>query len=238
MHDTYRDRVRALARAFREAHWPLTPQRMARGIGYTLAYTDLGGPDGMLDPVGKRVLIAAGQSPRRQRFTLAHEVIHHLIQHDDELLSDLHDAFEGPAFEEALEALCNLGAAEMLLPSRAVVEAVAQHGYRPRLIPELAERYGVSEEVAAIALAEHGPGPALALIAGGRPLRVLFSARGKGMRARLPKARGIAADHPLTVARETGLPFRGKAPLPGGRTPLYLWAQPLHGKVYALYWVA
>ena len=37
---------------------------------------------------------------------------------------------------------------------------------------------------------------------------------------------------------QTGLPFRGKAPLPGGRTPLYLWAQPRSGKVYALYWVA
>lgn len=229
-----RRRVLEAAEKFRRAHAPLTPERMAKAIGVDIELTRLSG-DGMLDPSGKRVLISRDQPPRRQRFTLAHEVVHFLIRSDDELLSELHEWYQGEDLEAELESLCNVGAAEMLLPREIVAARLSKRGVAPRLVPDLAESHQVSEEVAAIALAERSSTPLMIVIAGAKPLRVFFSARSSGFRAQLPRGKMIEREHPLSIVYDTGLDYSGQATLPGGFRVYSLEAYPRAGRVYALF---
>lgn len=223
-------RVLELAARYRKRHAPLTPDRLAAGIGFSWRTASLAGRDGLIDSARRTILVAEGQHPRRQRFTLAHEVMHRLIEEDGDVLSDLHEAYAGAELERALERLCNLGAAEMLLPRAEVVQALAQHGPNPRLIWELAGRFAVSEPVAAVALASAlGPG-SLAAVFGGRPLVVYF-AFGAGAPA---SGAVLPRDHPLAIVQETGLPHRGALELPGGGRQQRAWARPWRGRVYLL----
>jgi len=219
--------VLELAAGYRRTHQPLTPDRLAAGIGYTWSEAPLAGRDGLLEPASKTILLAAGQPPKRKRFTLAHEVMHHLIENNGDLLSDLHDAYEGKALEIALERLCNLGAAEMLLPRKAITKALAGLGPNPRLIWELSNRYGVSEAVAVVALGQALAPGAQVSVWGGRPLALYFAS---GVAA---PAKGLVLSrrHPLNEVRQTGLPYRGLLDLPGGGRG-EAWARGRDGRVY------
>jgi len=233
-------RALELAARYRERHAPLTPDRLAAGIGFRWRAASIAGRDGLLDAASGTILVAEGQSPRRQRFTLAHEVMHRLIEQDGELLSDLHEAYEGAALERALERLCNLGAAEMLLPRSEVERALAAAGPNPRLVWELAGRFGVSEPAVAVALVGAlgpgalGPGAlgpgALAAVFGGDPLAAYF-AFGAGAPAR---GTVLPAEHPLVAVRAAGLPHRGPLELPGGARAERAWARVWRGRVYLL----
>jgi Zn-dependent peptidase ImmA (M78 family) len=58
-----------------------------------------------------------------RRFTFYHELMHHWIEHDDEMLSLFADA--PPTADEALmERLCDVGTAELLLPEEDVQRLV------------------------------------------------------------------------------------------------------------------
>jgi len=231
-----RPRVIELAKDYRKTHAPLTPERLVRGIGASLSYGKLPeGKFGALVPEKNHIFIDQESAPKRQRFTLAHEVMHFLIHNDDDLLSELHEAYEGKELERQLEALCNLGAAEMLLPGEVVDEALARKGQHPRLVLELAELHQVSEEVAIIALAERGPVPSIVLMAGSKPLRVYFSAKHPHILDRVSRGTGFRRDDPLVVASETGLPQRTKTTLPNHAVPYTLEAYPRGGRVYAVY---
>ena len=230
-----RTRVTQLAEAYRREHAPLTLERLAGGIGASYQIANIMS-DGMLEFERKKIVLADGQSPKRQRFTMAHEVMHYLIRADDEVLSELHENFDGEDLERELEALCNLGAAEMLLPSQTVEAGLQKRGQSPRLIPELAEMHQVSEEVVAIALANRGVRPSLVLFAGGKPVKVYFSSKHPDFRAPvLPRDMVIAKDHPLSDALITGLAFKGQAPLPGLSKLYALEAYPKAGRVYGVY---
>lgn len=231
-----RPKVIELAQGYRKAHAPLTPERLARGIGASLSYGKLPeGRYGALVPGQNHILIDQDSPPKRQRFTLAHEVMHVLIQQNDDLLSDLHEAYAGQELEKELEALCNLGAAEMLLPGEVVEETLARKGQSPRLVPELAELHQVSEEVAIIALAERGPTPSIVLMAGSRPLRVYFSAKHPHIKDRVNRGAGFRRNDPLVIAFETGLPQKTLATLPNHTVLYTLEAYPRGGRVYAVY---
>jgi len=231
-----RFRVISMAKEYRKAQLPLTADRLIAGIGATLSYSKL--PEGRFGSFiedRNHIIIAEDSPPKRARFTLAHEVMHALIYRNEELLSDLHEEFAGEKLEAELEALCNLGAAEMLLPGEIVDAAIAKKGQSPKLIPELAELHQVSEEVAIIALAERGPTPSLVLMAGSKPLRVYFSAKHQHIFDRLSRGTGFRRDDPLVVAFETGLPHRGKTSLPNHSVLYHLEAYPKGGRVYAVY---
>lgn len=225
-----------LAQLYRKAHAPLSPERLAGGIGASLSYGRLPeGKFGAYVPEQKHILIDQDSSPKRARFTLAHEVMHFLIQQDDDLLSDLHDVYQGIELERQLEALCNLGAAEMLLPGEIVDAALVKKGQSPKLVPELAGAYQVSEEVVIIALAAHGPIPSIVLMAGSKPLRVYFSARHPLIFNHLSRGTGFRRDDPLVVAFETGLPQKSRTTLPNHAAWYNLEAYPKGGRVYAVY---
>ena len=223
------ERVLELAAEYRRLQQPLTPDRLAAGIGYSWREAPLAGRDGLLEPASKTILLAAGQPATRQRFTLAHEVMHHLIENDGDLLSDLHDAYEGRALETALERLCNLGAAEMLIPGELVTRQAAAAGPNPRLVWELAGRHGVSEAAAAVALSRALGPEAQVSIWGGRPLELYFAA---GAAAASPGL-VLPPRHPLSEVRQSGLPYRGWLDLPGGGRG-QVWARLRRGKVYAV----
>ncbi len=223
-------RTLELAGAFRERHAPLTPQRMAAAVGFRWRAVPLDGRDGLLDPSSRTILTAAEQPAARQRFTLAHEVMHYLIEQDADLLSDLHEAYQGPALERALERLCNLGAAEMLLPRAAVARALKEAGPNPRLLWELAARFGVSEPAAAVALAGALGPDALAAVFGGRPLVVYF-AFGAGAP---PRGSVVAPEHPIAAVGATEIAHRGPLELPGGARAAAGWARAHRGRVYLL----
>jgi Zn-dependent peptidase ImmA (M78 family) len=230
-----RQRVIQLAEAYRRQHTPLTLERLAGGIGASYQIANIMS-DGMLEFERKKILLADGQSPKRQRFTMAHEVMHYLIRADDEALSELHEHFDGEDLERELESLCNLGAAEMLLPGQAVEAGLTKRGQSPRLVAELAEQHQVSEEVVAIALANRGPRPSLVLFAGGKPVKVYFSSKHPDFRVPLlPRDMVIAKEHPLSDALITGLAFKGQAPLPGLSKLYALEAYPKAGRVYGVY---
>lgn len=229
-------RVLQLARQFRAAYAPLTPQRLAAGIGVEVVLAVLPpGQDGVLDLERRQILIAQDQNPRRQRFTLAHEVMHYLIRHDDEALSLLHEHFQGTQLETQLETLCNLGASELLLPAEALEKALQQQGLRARLIVQLAEQYQVSEEAAVVALSERHRQELLILICGGQPLQVWFASKTALPWIRPGRGDPIPAQHPLAVAHQTGLAFRGQAPLPAGGPFHQLDSWLAGGRVYAIY---
>jgi hypothetical protein len=231
-----RQRVLELAQHYRQTHAPLTPERLVAGVGASLSYGKLPeGKFGAFLPEQNQILIDQESPPRRQRFTLAHEVMHVLIQNDDDLLSDLHEGFEGTKLEVELENLCNLGAAEMLLPSEMVEAAIGKKGQNPKLIPELAETHQVSEEVVIIALAERGPTPSLVLMAGSKPLRVYFSAKHPRILDKVSRGAGFRRDDPVVVAFETGLPYKGRGTLPNHPGMYGLEVYPKNGRVYAVY---
>jgi len=221
------ERVLELAAAYRRLHRPLTLDRLAAGVGYRWREAPLAGRDGLLEPASKTILLAAGQPATRQRFTLAHEVMHHLIESDGDLLSDLHDVYEGRALEVALERLCNLGAAEMLIPGEQVAREAAAAGPNPRLVWELAGRHGVSEAAAAVALSRALGPRAQVSIWGGRPLELYFAAGAAAPRPGLV----LPLRHPLAEVRQSGLPYRGWLDLPGGGSG-EVWARGKIGRVY------
>lgn len=231
-----RSRVALIAQTYRKANAPLTAERLVGGIGATLTYGKLPeGKFGSFIEERNHIIIDTNSPPKRARFTLAHEVMHYLIRQDADLLSELHEEYEGKELETQLEALCNLGAAEMLLPSEVVDAAIARKGQHPKLIPELAEMHQVSEEVVIIALAERGPTPSVVLMAGSKPLRVYFSAKHERIFDRVSRGTGFRRDDPLVVAFETALPYKGKAALPNHGVLYSLEAYPKGARIYAVY---
>ena len=69
--------------------------------------------DGMIIKQGTILINSRIQSKERKRFTQFHEITHHLIDEDEEIISVLHDATwdQNGEHKKQLERLCNIGAA-------------------------------------------------------------------------------------------------------------------------------
>jgi hypothetical protein len=90
--------------------------------------------------------INARRNWRRTRFSIAHEIIHALIIHilkDPELISTL-DATE-KAYAE-LEQVCNIGAAELLMPTAMMRRSLRSIGISPLGLLRLYDKFLVSRE--------------------------------------------------------------------------------------------
>ena len=97
-------------------------------------------------------------SEERRRFTLYHELVHHLVRMDDDLYSYLHDAYSKTSdFDRVIELVCNLGSAELILPREIVRNLVDQKGLSLSLLPELCESRLVSGPAALIQLVQNAP---------------------------------------------------------------------------------
>lgn len=118
-------------------------EQVARLFDVTVAWGELpAGKDGSyLKDERKIVLSTSVTTPERINFSFCHEIMHARIEDDDDLLSDFADAYRR-SDEEAMERLCNVGAAELLMPAENVRQIMVERGFSTILIPELCERFG------------------------------------------------------------------------------------------------
>ena len=145
--DAMRNAVAKLRRRFR--HTGGLDERMrfylhARRIVSTRIVDDLGA-DGALEPIGSRyvhgfnILLGRQLGHTRLRFTLAHEICHTFFY---EFAPEI--KFAPHATDETEECLCNLGAAELLMPAMAVGRLANHRPVCMQSLRELAEEFSVS----------------------------------------------------------------------------------------------
>lgn len=205
------------------------------GIG--LEFMPMGDRDGAYDPEHHIILINSQVRPERQRFTLAHEISHALLLGDDDLLSDIHDAFEGERLEQVIETLCNVGAAAILIPEALVADMVTRFGYSGRTLAELARRADVSHSTALYALAEQTPTPTIYAVCVAEKLRnkegsflsVRVSGASPGIKYSLKAGTPIPPEHPVAEALESGFQTDRKSFIPfrsGRKMPAFVSAYP------------
>jgi Zn-dependent peptidase ImmA (M78 family) len=83
----------------------------------------------------------------RRNFSFCHEFTHDQIECDDDLREIIHEFtinMSDEDMERLIERLCNIGAAELLIPSEDVRQVMLEKGFSTTLIPELCERFGAS----------------------------------------------------------------------------------------------
>lgn len=121
--------------------------------------------DGMLE--GKTILVNSKiQSEARKRFTLFHEMMHHLINEDGILISELHDLTinKKEHYKRQLEKFCNIGAAEFLMPRKAFTKLYQEKGFNVELILNAADYFKASTIAATIQLAQVAPNKCIATV--------------------------------------------------------------------------
>jgi hypothetical protein len=116
-----------------------------------------------IDREGFIVQVNAGDRWRRQRFTAAHEIGHILVF--KALASTPHHIQVLRTREgwEEIERLCNLAAAELLIPKGDLVFMLQRIGFSPASLQQLYDRYMVSWSTLFVRLVEALPGSALSL---------------------------------------------------------------------------
>lgn len=148
---------RQLANQILNTYWvgrnlPVDPSELARLMGVQVEeYAFCSDEDESMRSVSGMYLadheghplirVAADQYPLRQRFTVAHELGHHVMKHGDRM-RDTAGAFSSMNFDP-VEVSANRFAAELLMPYVAVEYFVKQEGVTD--LEELARRFQVSE---------------------------------------------------------------------------------------------
>ena len=94
--------------------------------------------------------------PDRLNFTFFHEVTHYLIMQDDDLLEFLGE-YTAKDYERMLELLCDIGAAEFLVPLSELHSIIQEQGFQVSLIETLDQRFPASKPALATRLAQAAP---------------------------------------------------------------------------------
>lgn len=240
-------RMKELSAAYAEALPGLDAHNLMLGLPeVSLKFMPMGDRDGAYDPEHKVILINSEVRPERQRFTLAHEISHAIMLGDDDLLSDLHDAFEGDRLEEVIETLCNVGAAAILMPQSLIQEMLQRFGATGRALAELARRADVSTSTALYTLAEQTSGAVIYAVCAkakqgdphnpeaSKQLCVRVSRSSPAVKYSLGTGTLIPLDHPVAMAFDTGFEMSGSSYVPfrsGKRMPAEVVAFPSRGRV-------
>jgi hypothetical protein len=106
-------------------------------------------------------------SLKRVEFTAFHEIVHILIEEDGEILSSLHDHFYSSSEQKeawALEELCQVGAAEFVMPAAPFVEVMRGQGWKISSITTAADEFQCSVIAAAFQFAYCHPVPCTVLV--------------------------------------------------------------------------
>jgi hypothetical protein len=97
-------------------------------------------------------------SEERKLFTLYHELVHYLIRQDDDLYSYLHETYPSSNdFDKTIELICNIGAAEFILPQEIVRDYIDKEGFSLNLIPAICHQGCISGPAALIQLIQCAP---------------------------------------------------------------------------------
>lgn len=156
------DLVQGLARKTRqeieEANLAIADfEGVARRYGAKFAWQEMdAGTDGhYIKDLRLITLNSRVSHQERRNFSFCHEFIHDRIVCDDDFYAVLHEFTEDMSDEEmeqVVERLCNIGAAELLIPSSEVEEAIKEQGFSIELIPDLCERFSASSIAVAFKL--------------------------------------------------------------------------------------
>lgn len=117
---------------------PVPVHEIARNLGFAIRISDLpSGVDARMRIINsvRTIDLAKGQAETRHRFSVAHELGHRILKHEDR-------------DTKAAEAEANIFAGALLVPRRWLTGDVQQY----RNVDALAQRYQVSREVLFIAL--------------------------------------------------------------------------------------
>jgi hypothetical protein len=141
---------------------PVNPHSLAKwfGVEQTLE-VEMTDCDGLLSTTasGKYVVtLRKGQTESRRRFTLAHElghlIVHHVIgEHRTEGSRGALHCGDGTIEDREEEELCDILAAEILMPSVQFRRVMEEQGVSAQKIPDIARRFGVSIRAACRRLA-------------------------------------------------------------------------------------
>lgn len=103
----------------------------------------------------------------RIEFTLFHELLHILIDEDGEVISQLLDHFYHRSDDErdrVLENLCNMGAAEFMMPASEFSEIMRTGEWRLSAIVAASERFEASVIACGFQFAHHNPDTCIVVI--------------------------------------------------------------------------
>lgn len=116
------------------------------------------GIDGMHS--GNRIIINSQiQNEERKRFTQFHEVAHYLIEKDGDLISELrkYTCGQEDGYKRSLEILCNIAAAEFLMPREEFRKLYKAKGFNVELILYATRHFRSSSIGTTIQLAQVAP---------------------------------------------------------------------------------
>ena len=218
--------------------------------------------DGMITKQKTILINSRIQSKERKRFTQFHEITHHLIDEDGDLISILHDAAWGE-YDKQVERLCNIGAAEFLMPREEFTKLYKQKGFSVELIPFAANYFEGSAIATTIQLAQVAPNSCITAICEyglisnktarsqgdlfdeknrtPKPkLHVVYSASSPATKYWLARDTDIPDDHLIHQAFLEAQPLEGESYVPfrsGNRMPCDCEALPDkdRNRVYALF---
>lgn len=141
----------AMAREVLSEYWngklPVNPGEIARNMGIHLVpmnnfgYPYSGHYRGMVDGV-PLIEYNNTESPERRRFTVAHEIGHHVLEHGPRPRGDLPANFRAGT-QDPRERAANQFAAELLMPAEALRTLVTSGKFRT--VDELAAAFAVSK---------------------------------------------------------------------------------------------
>lgn len=244
--------------------WP-EPELLCEELSIRVQYGSVGlGREGaafadaiLLDPT-------AG-IPARRRFTFYHEIVHHLLrERADELYSIINDQYESDKLLTSIsERLCNVGAAEFLLPRETVRALYQEEGFSVALIEALSHPGTVSRVAACAQLTFCASHSCLAVVCrrgvatpmdqlplqqlapklpAHESVRIDVAFRSRKMKYTCASGTEIANDHLLAQAFKAahGERIRSRAPLPlrsGRPWEVECEAMRLGGQVFAFFHV-
>lgn len=156
-----------LTRSLGTSSAPVDVERLALGLGLHVMKADLGADvSGLLVTNQSSTTICVQQTDhkKRQRFTIAHEIGHHVLNHQFEAGAHVHvdrgnyiskRGLRASAGIDAKEIEANQFAACLLMPATLLRKDIAAFGGGPLLdhqVSTLAEKYQVSEQAMTIRL--------------------------------------------------------------------------------------
>lgn len=239
---TMEGRARSLALQAMDDGWsgpPFDPLALAQRLGLKIeARGDIA--DARLIPVGNDQMVLEYNPTRprgRLRFSIAHEIAHTLFEDCADQVRHRGGDAAAESDNWQLEVLCNIGAAELLMPSGSFVQLADQHLSIQRVM-DIRKEYDVSVEACLIRLVKLARMPCAAFCAsahqdGGYKVDYVIPALGYDcfvtVGQRIPKASVVSEANAIgftAVGNEEwvkGKPLRvecvGLAPYPGGLVP-------------------
>lgn len=160
--------VREVVKKYASTTTP-TFDEICSGLGLNVVEDVLPGrKEGMYVEKEKTIFIDSRmQNEERKRFTQFHEVTHFLLKQDEDLISELDEYINSQAdgYSQQLEEyLCNVGAAEFLMPSKEFVTLYEERGFNVQLILFAANYFKSSIIAATIQLAQVAPNKCIAVV--------------------------------------------------------------------------